>query len=73
MTITLKPCPFCGAPAGMQKWHGGGPKKRLVFCESDTCAVAPSVCGETPSEAAELWNHRAEGPAAVPEDEGGAR
>lgn len=51
------PCPFCGGPAEIQLWHGGGPQKRLISC-SDDCAVAPSVTGETRKVALTLWNTR---------------
>ena len=57
-TPELKSCPFCGGPAEMVPWHGGGPDKQLICCESETCEVGPSVTGETPKEAIALWNGR---------------
>lgn len=67
--IELLPCPFCGAAPNMQPYHGGGPQKRIVECVNDGdadglnwCAVQPSVCGSTPSRAAEVWNRRAGSP-----------
>lgn len=54
------PCPFCGAPAEIEFWHGGRPSKRMLGCGArhDKCAVGPSVTGETKSEAITLWNFR---------------
>lgn len=63
------PCPFCGAPAQIQFWHGGRPSKRLVGCSGVhdtlmrdrrpiTCHVGPSVTGETKAEALARWNAR---------------
>jgi hypothetical protein len=65
MTATemgIEPCPFCGADAEMQPWHGGGPDKQLVGCSEHAyeCPVGPSVTGETPAEAIAAWNTRAE-------------
>lgn len=57
-SLNLLPCPFCGAPAEMVMWHGGGPDKRLVSCSSDACDVQPTVSGESPKEAAARWNRR---------------
>lgn len=54
----LKFCPFCGGPAEMEPWHGGGPDKQLIGCMSDVCEVGPGVTGETPKEAVALWNKR---------------
>lgn len=63
MTPTLSPellaCPFCGSPAEMQPWHGGGPDKQLVDCSSTECEPRPAVTGETPAEAIAAWNRRA--------------
>jgi hypothetical protein len=63
-----KPCPFCGAPAQIEYWHGGKPSKRLISCSGQadtlfrdrpiTCHVAPSVTGETRAEALRRWNDR---------------
>lgn len=56
----MLPCPFCGGPAEMEPWHGGGPDKQLVSCAgfADTCNVGPSTTGETPAEAIAAWNTR---------------
>lgn len=64
-----KPCPFCGAPADIQYWHGGKPTKRMISCSGQadtlmrgkrpiTCHVSPSVTGETRTEALRRWNQR---------------
>ena len=49
-------CPFCGGEASL-------PRKImtrfLMGCESDTCGVNPQAGGETPEEAARVWNGRA--------------
>lgn len=58
----LLPCPFCGRQPVMEPWHGGGPMKRRIGCDSETydeCAVGPSVVGNTPRQAIERWNRRA--------------
>lgn len=52
-------CPFCGAIPIMERWHGGGPLKRLISCINEDCDVSPSVTGQRPSEAIARWNHRA--------------
>lgn len=63
------PCPFCGAPAQIEFWHGGKPSKRMVSCSGQgntlmrgkrpiTCHVSPSVTGETKAQALDRWNMR---------------
>lgn len=51
-------CPFCGDVPTMERWHGGGPQKRMIHCEGVYCEVTPSVTGETAREAADRWNTR---------------
>jgi hypothetical protein len=51
-------CPWCGTLPFVQGWHGGGPTKVLVGCESDRCALSPCVTGETLAEALRNWNRR---------------
>jgi hypothetical protein len=55
------PCPFCGAVATIEYWHGGKPSKRLISCSDalGACEVAPSVTGENRAEALKRWNTRA--------------
>lgn len=57
----IKPCPFCGAPATMEPWHGGGPDKVMIGCTDEGCFVSPSVTGEPASEAMRRWNNRIAG------------
>lgn len=52
------PCPFCGAPAEIEPWHGGGPRKRLVSCSNVQCPVHPQVAGSTEKRALASWNTR---------------
>ena len=57
-TVFVRPCPFCGDTPIMERWHGGGPKKRMIHCVSVHCFVSPSCTGETPTAAARHWNER---------------
>lgn len=62
------PCPFCGAPATIEPWHGSKTTKRLISCSnragtlgspaSADCEVGPTVTGETRNEALKRWNCR---------------
>lgn len=62
--VALLPCPFCGADAQHEPWHGGAPTKTMIGCSArcDDCDVGPSVTGETFEEAAALWNSRTAAP-----------
>lgn len=51
-------CPWCGCPPKVTPWHGGGPRKTMVLCDSDVCAVQPSVAGNTANDAKDKWNNR---------------
>lgn len=51
-------CPFCGALPVVIPWHGGGPKKCIVYCDNDGCKVHPQVTGSTRGAAVKSWNYR---------------
>lgn len=53
------PCPFCGAEAEAEPWHGGGLRKHHVSCSNEMCAVGPGCCGATLLLAIAAWNGRA--------------
>ena len=58
----LLPCPFCGAAAEWEPWHGGAPTKVMVACSqqnTEACEVGPMVTGETYAAAVAAWNRRA--------------
>lgn len=61
------PCPFCGAAPKVCLWHGGGPRKTRVACESDDCWINPGVTGPTRARAIERWNFRDPVVAAAPD------
>lgn len=58
----LKPCPFCGAPAEEQPWHGGGARKIMVSCSNEYCPLGPGVANNNPAKARIMWNRRAPSP-----------
>lgn len=55
-----KPCPFCGEQPVRQLWHGGGPKKTMVSCDSENCFVEPAATGPSRQAALDRWNFRSE-------------
>lgn len=58
MAILVKGCPFCGAVAEFEPWHGGATTKTMVRCSNENCRVGPDVTGETKAEAFKRWNAR---------------
>lgn len=53
------PCPFCGEQPTVKPWHGGGPRKTMVECESGECPAGPSSVGSSRARAVRKWNTRA--------------
>ena len=63
MPIELKPCPFCGVvPDGVNSYNLSGNTYFFVMCVNGNCEVGPEAdyYYETPEEAADAWNTRAE-------------
>lgn len=52
------PCPFCGTQPVIEKWHGGGLRKRRVGCDNEECPASPDVMGSTSGRALRKWNTR---------------
>lgn len=61
MKIELKPCPFCGEEATLQRYFD--PHEDIAFyvaCSGESCEVSPMTNDfRTEQEAIEAWNHRA--------------
>ncbi len=55
----LDPCPWCTDTPTIESWHGGGPNKTMVSCDTVGCHANPKVTGSTRSKAIERWNDRA--------------
>ena len=55
----ILPCPWCGSQPTIEPWHGGGPHKHAVHCDSEDCKAGPMVTGETRSKAIAAWDRRA--------------
>lgn len=61
MSGALKPCPFCGAPASMDRLIGGDGDIRVhVGCSAsmDACGVWPRIDFAEEWEARKHWNRR---------------
>lgn len=56
--VEARTCPFCGEQPETEFWHGGGPRKTMVACRNESCAVGPSVTGTTRARTLDLWNIR---------------
>lgn len=63
----LKPCPFCGGKAKLESAKANAAATRLIFwvqCNletAETCSCIPRTWNcDTPEEAIEAWNRRAE-------------
>lgn len=57
-TPSLKPCPFCGAPAHLWKWGMGA--HTVIECTNyDVDIHRVSMQGDTEAEVVEAWNRRA--------------
>ena len=54
----LLPCPFCGAQPVTQKFDDEELSAHIVTCTNDDCPANPVTSGDTPEDAAELWNIR---------------
>ena len=55
----LKPCPFCGGYAHMDKAYSYF-RDIIVYCEGCDSVFTLDDCGATAEEVANAWNRRAE-------------
>lgn len=54
--MKLKPCPFCGWKAGIERFRGG--IMYIVYCKNIKCPADVSISGDTKEQVTELWNTR---------------
>lgn len=63
MKHKLKPCPFCGKPAGIEEIEGALAVRKSAGCYTEGCQGYQSMLTfATFKEAAEAWNRRATKP-----------
>jgi hypothetical protein len=55
-TYLLLGCPCCGSVPEMERWHGGGPQKRMISCRD--CEFSVSISAPTARAAVQKWNGR---------------
>lgn len=57
MRKELKPCPFCGAEAGVEY---AGANQWVCGCGNDDCRVVAEVYASNKRDAIDNWNRRVE-------------
>lgn len=56
----LKPCPFCGGEASVEKTPGAAsPVMFSVGCLDESCIGFPTIKFQTRKDAIDSWNRRA--------------
>lgn len=59
MSESLKPCPFCGGAATLQKSKHKAPWFQVTCNEENNCHMAPLVEYPVEEDAVKAWNTRA--------------